>query len=450
MTSPGRESEGLRRELGVFSAALLVVGGIIGSGIFFTPAEVARALPSSGWIFGVWALGGFLALAGALTYAELGAMLPDAGGPYVYIRQAFGPLPAFLYCWMTILSIASGAIAAVSLGFAGYLARWVDLAPLGGRLPVAAVTIVVLTCTNVVGLKPGIALQNVLTMAKIVALTVLIMGGLVAWVAFADPPMVPSAPAAPASLLSGFAAAFVAVLFTIGGWQQLNMVAGEIVEPQKTIPRALLLGIVMVVVIYLGANAVYLRTLGRDGLAASSAVAADAMQRMAGTPGSTFITVSAMLSILGFLNVALITNSRLPYALARDGLFWRAAARVHPRFGTPHVAIALLGGWSLTLLVLTGGRIGDLLSGVVFADWIFFGLGAASVFVLRRTMPDAVRPYRVVGYPWVPAAFVVAAVAGVASAFIAAPGMSALGCVSLVVGTLLFKVLSRAKGRDTA
>ncbi len=442
MESPGRTPQGLRRELGVASAALLVVGGIIGSGIFFTPAEVARALPSAGWILGVWALGGFLALAGALAYAELGAMLPDAGGPYVYIRHAFGALPAFLYGWMTLLSIASGAIAAVSLGFAGYLARWVDLAPLGGRVPVAAATIVLLTLTNLVGLKPGIALQNVLTTAKIVALTVLIMGGMVVWVAFAEPLVVANAPAPPDSLIRGFAAAFVAVLFTIGGWQQLNMVAGEIVEPQRTIPRALLVGISIVVVIYLGANAVYLRTLGRDGLASSNAVAADAMHRMAGTMGSTFITVSAMLSILGFLNVAIMTNSRLPYALARDGVFWQAAARVHPRFGTPHVAIAILGAWSLALLVLSGGRIGDLLSGVVFADWIFFGLGAAAVFVLRRRMPDAPRPYRVVGYPWVPAAFVLAAVAGVASAFIAAPRMSGFGCLLLLVGAGLWKVLT--------
>ena len=441
MTQPGAAT--LRRELGIGSAALLVVGGIIGSGIFFTPAEVARALPDAGWILAVWAIGGFLAFAGALTYAELGAMLPDAGGPYVYIRHAFGPLPAFLYGWMALMIIASGAIAAVAMGFAGYLGRFVDLVPVGGPLPVAGATIALLTITNYLGLRPGVALQNVLTSAKIAALAVVIVGGMVTWAGLV-PPVVVGAPPPRDPLVAGVAAAFVAVLFTIGGWQQMNMVAGEIRDPQRNIPRALLLGIIVVVVIYLGANAVYLRALGRDGLAASAAVATDAMQRIVGPVGATFITVAAMLSILGFLNVAIIANSRLPYALARDGAFLKAAAAVHPRFGTPHVAIVLLGAWSLVLLYGSGGRIGALLSGVVFADWIFFGLGAASVFVLRRTMPGVERPYRVVGYPVVPALFVVAAAAGVASAWIAAPWMSLFGTGLLLAGVGVYAAFRRS------
>lgn len=434
----------LRRELGVFSGALLVVGGIIGSGIFFTPAEVARALPSGAMIFSVWTLGGFLALAGALTYAELGAMLPDAGGAYVYIRHAFGPLPAFLYGWMALLSIASGAIAAVAMGFAGYLGRFIDLAPMGGALGVAAATIVVLSITNLLGIKPGVALQNVLTGAKILALAALIVGGFILWTSMGPPVLVVDPPAPRASLASGFAAAFVAVLFTIGGWQQMNMVAGEIRDPERTIPRALLIGILIVIAIYLGANAVYLRALGRDGLAASSAVAADTASRMVGSVGATFITVSAMISILGFVNVAILANSRLPYALARDGVFFAAVGRIHPRFGTPHVAIMLCGAWSLVLLLSTRGEIGALLSGVVFADWIFFGMGAAAVFALRRSMPDAPRPYKAWGYPLVPGFFVVAAAFGVLSAFVAAPGMSLLGTVMLGVGILVYGWFARA------
>ena len=436
----------LRRELGVFSAALLVVGGIIGSGIFFTPAEVARALPSGGWIFAVWSLGGCLALAGALTYAELGAMLPDAGGPYVYIRQAFGSLPAFLYGWMALLSIASGAIAAVAMGFAGYLARFVDVAPVGGQIGVAAATIVILSITNVLGIKPGAMLQNALTVAKIVALTLLIVGGFMLWVRLGTPASVANAPAPSSSIVTGFASAFVAVLFTIGGWQQMSMVAGEIRDPEKTIPRALFFGISIVVAIYLGANAVYLRALGRDGLAASAAVAADAAERMIGTKGATFISVSAMISILGFVNVAILTNSRLPYALARDGVFLESVGRIHPRFGTPYVSIILMGGWALVLLFATRGGIGALLSGVVFADWIFFGLGAASVFVLRRTMPDANRPYRAWGYPVVPGFFVVAAAFGVLSALVAAPTTSLLGVGILIAGVVVHARFIRAKG----
>ena len=435
MTTP---TGGLRRELGLFTAALLVVGGIIGSGIFFTPGEVARALPTGGWILAVWALGGVVAFAGALTYAELGAMLPQAGGAYVYLQHGFGRLAAFLYGWMVLLSIATGALAAVAMGFAGYLSRMVDLSAVGGQLGIAAITIVVMALINYLGVKPGATVQNVFTVAKIVALGALILGGLVLWAKLGSPPPVPSAPAPRASLLSGFAAAFTAVLFTIGGWQQMNMVAGEIKDPARTIPKALAIGIGIVVTIYLGANAVYLRALGRDGLAASAAVAADAVSRMIGPVGGTLISVAAMLSVLGFVNVVLLANSRIIYAMAVEGLFVEAAGRVHPRFGSPHIAILIMTAWALLLLAFTRGDLGALLSGVVFADWIFFGLGAASVFALRRKMPDAPRPYRVIGYPWMPAFFVAAAVVGILSAIVSSPGTSALGVAQLVVGVGAF------------
>lgn len=429
----------LRRELGLASAALMVVGGIIGSGIFFTPAEVASALPAGPWILGVWVLGGVVALAGALTYAELGAMLPTAGGAYVYIRHAFGDLAAFLCGWMILLSISTGALAAVAMGFAGYAERFVDLAPVGGRLGLAALTILVLGVTNYLGIRPGAAVQNVLTVAKVLALGALIVGGFALWNRLGAPPLVTNAPAPRENLAAGLAAAFVAVLFTIGGWQQLNMVAGEIRRPEWTIPRALLLGIGCVIAIYVGANAVYLHALGRDGLAASAAVAADTATRLVGPVGATLISVGAMLSILGFVNVVLLGNSRVPYAMSRDGLFLAAAARVHPRFGTPHVAIAIMVVWSLILLFGTRGDLGTLLSGVVFADWIFFGLGGASVFVLRRRLPDLPRPYRAWGYPLMPGLFVLAAVAGVVSAFVAAPRSSMLGVALLVAGVIVHR-----------
>ncbi|HEX6942009.1 MAG TPA: amino acid permease [Gemmatimonadaceae bacterium] len=439
--------QGLRRELGVFSCALMVVGGIIGSGIFFTPAEVARALPTGGWILAVWAIGGVVALAGALAYAELGAMMPDAGGGYVYIREAFGPLAAFLCGWMTLLLISTGALAAVAMGFSGYVERYVDLSAVGGRLGMATLTILVLGVTNYLGVKPGAAVQNALTVAKIVALGALIVAGLALWASVGPPVPVPDAPAARSSLFAGFAAAFVAVLFTIGGWQQLNMVAGEIKRPEWTIPRALTAGIAIVIAIYLGANAVYVHVLGRDGLAASSAVAADTAVRLVGPAGGTLITIGAMLSILGFVNVVLLGNSRMPFAMARDGLFLAAAGRIHPRFGTPHVAIGIMVAWSLVLLWGTRGDLGALLSGVVFADWIFFGLGGASVFVLRKTRPDAARPYRSLGYPVLPALFVLAAAIGIISAFVAAPRTSLFGTGLLVAGVVVYVV---TRGRRIA
>jgi basic amino acid/polyamine antiporter, APA family len=326
------------------------------------------------------------------------------------------------------------------MGFAGYAARYVNLAPIGGQVGLAALTIVVLGATNYVGIKPGAVVQNILTVTKIVVLSALIVGGFVLWAHVGSPPPVPNAPPPRPTLIAGLAAAFVAVLFTIGGWQQLNMVAGEVREPGRTIPRALFLGIAIVIAIYLGANAVYAHTLGRDGLAASSAVAADTATRLVGPLGGNLISVGAMLSILGFVNVVILGNSRIPFAMAQDGLFLPAAGRVHPRFATPHVSIAIMVGWALFLLFITKGRIGDLLSGVVFADWIFFGLGGASVFVLRRTMPDADRPYRAVGYPAVPALFVLAAVVGVTSAYVAAPRTSLLGTALLLIGAGVYAV----------
>jgi APA family basic amino acid/polyamine antiporter len=233
--------------------------------------------------------------------------------------------------------------------------------------------------------------------------------------------------------------AFVAVLFTIGGWQQTNMVAGEVRDPGRTLPRALTLGILVVVAVYMAVNGVYLAWLGRDGLALSQAVAADTATAIAGPRGGQAISVAAMVSIFGFLNVALLTNARVIFAMGREGGFLPWMAGVHPRFGTPHLAILSLGGWSLLLLLASGGRIGTLLSGVVFADWIFFGLGAASLLALRRSRPDLPRPYRVMAYPFLPAFFVLCAGVGVVSAYVAAPRMSLLGTVLLLVGWGVFR-----------
>jgi basic amino acid/polyamine antiporter, APA family len=250
----------------------------------------------------------------------------------------------------------------------------------------------------------------------------------------------------PPSIGQGLASAFVAVLFTIGGWQQMNMVAGEIKRPDRTIPRALMIGIGIVIVCYLGANAAYLIALGRDGLAASSAVAADSAFRLAGDAGATVITIAAMLSILGFVNVVILAHPRIFFAMARDGVFFEGVAKVHPRFGSPHVAVLLMGGWSIALLLIARGEIGALLSGVVFADWIFFGLGGASVFVLRKSRPDLERPYQALGYPVVPALFVVAAIVGIVSSFVSAPRTSILGTVLLAAGIAAHWRFERRKG----
>jgi APA family basic amino acid/polyamine antiporter len=436
----------LHRELGLLSATMIVVGGIIGGGIFFTPAQVARTLPSGGWVLAIWMVGGFIALAGALTFAELGAMLPDAGGPFVYIRGAFGEMAAFVYGWMILTTIASGAAAAVALAFANYVGRFFDLTRVGGTTAIAIVVLLALTATNYRGLKLGAAVQNTLVMSKLVALGALILGVLVLWNRIPAPRPVPATGMLP-PLGIGLAAAFVPVLFSVGGWENLNMVAGEVRDPAKLIPRALALGIAIIMVCYLGVNVAYLHVLGRDGMAASTSVAADTAIRMVGSLGGTLITIAAMVSILGLVNVVLLATPRIFYAMARGGLFFPAAARIHPRFGTPHVSIAMLGLWSVALLLLAQSRLDWLLNGEVFADWIFFGLSAASVFVFRRTMPDRPRPYRAWGYPLVPLFFVAASGAAVLSALVSAPIPSAFGAASVLVGVIVYRIFAaRWKG----
>ena len=341
----------------------------------------------------------------------------------------------------------SGIGRAVAVTFANYLGQYVDLSVIGGPVRAAAITIAVLAVLNYVGVKPGAWVQNVLTVAKTSALALLIVLGAVMWARLADPPPVLGAPTPPPGIWVALAGAFVPVLFSVGGWQNLNMVAGEVKNPAKLLPRALALGVIIVVACYLGANAVYLRALGRDGLALSEAVAADAARVVAGDWGATIISVAVMLSILGIVNVILLATPRVFYAMARDGLFFRFAGSVHPRYGTPHRSIVLMALWSLGLLFLSGGDVGALLSGVVFADWIFFALAGATVFFYRRQQPNAERPYRVWGYPWLPALFVLAALAGVASAIASAPGASLQGAILLAAGVPAYWIFSALERR---
>ena len=440
----------LRRTLGLFSATMIVIGAIMGGGIFFTPANVAQAIDGNVAILGVWAFGGLVALAGAFTFAELGAMRPHAGGSYVYLRETMGGLPAFLYGWMLLTTIATGADAAVAVTFANYLGQYVNLDVVGGPVRAAAITIAVLATLNYLGVRPGAWVQNVLTVAKTAALGLLILLGFAMWAALSEPPAVLGAPTPVGGLWVALAGAFVPVLFSVGGWQNLNMVAGEVRNPARNLPRALALGVLIVIACYLGANAVYLRALGRDGLALSEAVATDTARVIAGEWGAAIISVAVMLSILGIVNVILLATPRVFYAMARDGLFFRFAGSVHPRYGTPHRSIVLMAVWSLALLFLSGGDVGELLSGVVFADWIFFALAGATIFFYRIRQPDAERPYRTWGYPVVPALFVLAALAGVASAIASAPRASLQGGLLLAAGVPAYWIFSWLERRHAA
>jgi APA family basic amino acid/polyamine antiporter len=423
------------RRLGLFSGSMAVIGGIVGGGIFRTPAVVAERLGSPAAIVGAWVLGGAIALAGALCFGELGRRRPRAGGGYVYLRETWGPLPAFLYGWALLLVIATGAIAAVAVTFADYALALAGL-PAALGVPVAVGAILFVSAVNYFGVRPGALLQNVFTVLKLAALAGLIAAGLAAagvaepWAAPADAP----------SLAAGLGAALVPILFTYGGWQQTNFIAEEIVDPERTLPRALLLGVAAVVAVYLLANLAYLRVLGPAGLAASTAPAADTLRAILGPAGGRLIAAGIAASTFGFLNLVVLVTPRVLQAMAADGLFFPRLAVLHPVHRTPAAAIALQAGWAI-VLTLTGS-FNQLVDYVAFGDWIFFGLTVASLFVYRgreRREGAVQRPgFRVPGYPLTPALFVGASVYVVASSVAANPRNALIGAGLLGLGVPVY------------
>ncbi len=441
--SSSSRSVGYVRRLGLFDATMLVIGGIVGAGIFLTPAVVAQRVPTAAVAIGAWVLGGAVALAGALCFAELGAQRPLAGGGYVYLRDAFGRLPAFLYGWTQLLVINSGGIAAVAFTFATYSVA------LGGgdaRLatPIAIAAILLLSGINYFGVRFGAIVQNVFTVLKLAALAGLIGVGLYLS-ADQQPVGAAATPAAPIGIVTALGAALIPVLFAYGGWQSTNFVAEEITHAERNLPRALLLGVAGVVTVYVLANVVYLDTLGLAGLAASTAPAFDVMERLVGRTGSTAITLGVVVSTFGFLNLAILASPRMYQAMAADGVFFGAAARLHPRHHVPAVALLIQAGWAV--LLLSSKTYGQLLDYVVFGDWIFFGLVGATLFVYRRREPTAVPHFRTPLYPLVPLFFVSAAVFTVVSTVTADLGNAILGSGLILAGIPVFFAWRRRQRR---
>jgi APA family basic amino acid/polyamine antiporter len=431
-----------RRALSLFDATMVVVGGIIGSGIFMLPSLVAQRLPSAALVLAAWLAGGAIALAGAFAFAELATLFPKAGGEYVYLREAYHPLVAFLFGWASLVMIQGGGLGAVAITFAQYTLR------LLGRdfsaSAAAAIAIAVVAAVNVVGVKPGSRLLNVLVVLKLAALVALIGGGLL--LRPAPPAPSPAAPAAaPVSLLA-FGTALVPILFAYGGWQSVNLLAEETAEPRRTLPRALMIGTGIVVAVYLLANVVYLSVLTREGLAATATPAGDAVSRIFGPGADRLISAAIAVSAFGFLDLTLLAQTRITYAMGADGVFLPALGRLHPRFGTPALAIVVQALWGI-VLVLTG-TYGELVDSVVFGDWIFFGLTVAAVFRFRSRLPVERRDagaFRLPGHPVVPALFVAAALLVVASAIRSNPRRSAVGAALLAAGVPVYLFYDRRK-----
>jgi basic amino acid/polyamine antiporter, APA family len=436
-SSSAAPSGAYARTLGLFSGTMMVVGGIIGSGIFLNPALVAERVRTPELTLLVWILGGGIALIGALVFAELGARRPVAGGGYVYLRDAYGALPAFLYAWTLLLVIATGAIAAVAVTFAGYMATLLGVGP-AAQLPLAVGAILFLSAVNYFGVKPGAITQNVLTILKLSALAILVVAGLT--LAPAIPAPEPLPPLAQQEILLGVGAALVPVLFAFGGWQQTNFIAEELIDPERNLPRALLAGVSIVVLVYLLANLAYLRTLGVAGLSSSSAPAADAVSALLGPRGRGLMAAGIAVSTFGFLNLVILVSPRVYQAMARDGLFFPSLARLHVRYRTPAAAIVFQGAWAV-ILTLTG-RYGDLLDYVVFGDWIFFAAVASTVFVFRsreRNGRERSRlRFRMPGFPLLPLAFMLAAFYVVVGSIASNPANAVKGTALILLGVPVF------------
>ena len=431
----------LPRRLGLADSLAIVVGTIIGSAIFVVPGSISQNLPSPLLVYAVWIASGVLSLFGALAFAELGAMLPATGGQYVYLREAYGPLWAFLCGWSYFVIIRSGGIATVAVGFAIYLGVFLPMSPLVSRLTAAAL-IGILTVVNYRGIHGGALVQKIFTALKLIGLVALIAS------AFVVPPLVKQDWSIPAGSFSWsrFGVAMIACLWAYNGWMAIGFVAGEIRRPERNLPRSLGIGMAVVTVIYLLANIAFFRALPVPQIAGTERVAALTATQTMGMAGAVLVTITILISTVGTTNGNILTASRVYFAQARDGLFFRSAGNVHRRFETPSVAILIQGIWSAVLAL--SGSYERLFAFATFAAWIFYGMAVIGVMVLRRKQPDAPRPYRMWGYPATPLLFGMVTVWFVSNTLIERPGPSLLGLVLIATGVPVYYYWKKRAAAD--
>ena len=451
------DKQKLARKLGLFDATMLVMGGIVGSGIFINSYVVAREVHTPALVLAAWFVGGVIALLGAFIYAELAARMPEVGGQYAYIREAYHPSIAFLYGWGLLLVTQTGGMAAVSIAFARYT---LDL--FGARLPdslVAVLALGVLTVINCLGVRMGSSVQNALMVMKIAAIAALVVLGwaLVRHSQFTWTPMLEHGP----GTVSAFGGAMIPVLFSYGGWQTSCFIAGEMRRPERDLPRGLLIGVLGVIVLYIATAFVYVRALGAAGLGATSTPASAVMRLALGETGSRFMSAAIALSGLGFLSQSILTAPRVYFAMAEDGLFFRAVATVSARTRVPVVAIVLQSIW--TIVIAVSGSYEKILNYVVSVDFIFFGLTATTLFVFRNQEaaggqrasanaalpapgdPKSMASYRVPGHPLTTAIFVAACFLVVANTIYRYPQNSLIGVAILAAGVPVYLLWSRKR-----
>ena len=450
----------LVRGLGPWASGAIVVGTMIGTGIFLKPAEMAREGRSVSIVFAAWIVGGLLSLFGALAFAELGAAIPEAGGEYAYLRRAFGSVWGFLFGWMhSIVGRPSSAssIAAGMMRFVGFflpavgapiftvhiavpgLTAWVhpyDFVFTWAQ-PLAVLWLALMTGVNYLGVRLGGGVQVMLTIIKVTSVIIVI------GVAFAIPvagphatnPIWPSA--AQTGLLGAFLGALAAALWAYDGWEDLNLVGSEVENPQKNFPRALVGGVAFVALVYLLFSAACLKVLSFASVASSAHVASDVVERAIGHGAATWVTLAMVISALGSMNSSVLSGARVPYAMARDGIFFKIADGIHPKYRTPGRAL-IFQGVLASLMALTG-TFEELTNLFIFAGWIFYGLAVLALFRLRKTEPNMPRPYRCWGYPWIPGLFLVGALALTVNLWLQRPGRSSIGLLLILAGLPFYR-----------
>jgi amino acid transporter len=430
----------LKRAIRLPHATAMVVGTIIGASIFVQPSEITARVPSITAILLVWLVAGLLTFFGALASAELASAFPETGGVYVFLRRTWSPLAGFLWGWAMFWSMHSGIIAAIAMVFARYAGFFVPLGDTGIRI-VAIGAIVAISAINYIGVRHGTMLQTMFTAGKVIAV-LLIVALAFTLGSTAVPQHFVAGDGGSALTVTDFTLAVVAGLFAFGGWHMVTYSAGETDQPERTIPRALLLGTLIVTACYIALNAAYLYVLPLDAVRSSERVAADAALVLVGPRGAGAVSALVLFSTFGALAGIILAGPRVYWSMARDGLLFRWAGDVHPRFRTPHRAIVLQAVWS-SVLVLTG-TYRALFTRVVYTEWIFFGLMAAGLFVLRRR-PDYAPPYRMRGYPWVPAIFVASSAFIVVNQVISDPAESAIGLLIVALGAPVYWLWARAR-----
>ena len=429
----------LARQLGLFDATMLVMGGIVGAGIFINPYVVAQQVHTPALILGAWIFGGIIGVGGAFIWAELAATLPEVGGQYAYLREAYHPAVAFLYGWVLLLVIQTGGMAAVSITFARYFRELTGVHTQDWVIATAALGI--LTVINCLGVKTGGRTQSVLMVMKIAAIAALVIGGL----ALAGKHVTSTTAAERVWSLTSFGGAMVPVLFAYGGWQTANFIAAEVKEPKKNLPRGLLIGMLGVLALYTAVNWVCLRALGPEALARTSTPATAVMRLALGQRGATFIAAAIAISTLGFLSQSILTAPRVYFAMADDGLFFRAVAWLDPRTRVPVIAIVLQSVW--TIVIALSGRYEQILNYVIAMDFLFFGLTATTIFVFRRRAArgamNASVGYRMPGHPVTTTVFVAVCWWVVANTIYRYPGNSLIGFALLLAGIPVYWFWSR-------